>query len=106
MSDAHRAYDRAARALHATELRIASIEHRDAGGVDANILPSLIAKRARLTDELIALKPAAEAERVDRFTARHGSHITFPDQTWHPIGTIRLDDRDAGIPDCLRRVRA
>lgn len=105
-TDAQRNYDRAARDLHETDGRITSIGHRAQGGVDSKILPSLIAKRDRLVNEVIALKIAADAERPDRFTSRAGSHITFKEREWHAAGSLSIEDIVGDIPNCLKRVRA
>lgn len=104
MNEAQRAYDRAARDLHETELRIASISYRAQAGVDSKILPSLIAKRDRLVNEVIALKTASDASTPDRYTSRAGSHITFPEPKSYPIGTAIVEDVAGDIPDFLRRV--
>ena len=106
MNEAQRAFDRAARDLHETELRISSISYRGMAGVDSKILPSLIAKRDRLVNQVIALKPACEAATADRHTARAGSHITFPERRTVPIGHAVIEDIAGDIPECLRRRRA
>lgn len=106
-TDALRAYDRAARDLHETELRIASIGHRAQTGVDSKILPSLIAKRDRLIDKVIELKGAADAAKQERRSAIGGwSHIKFRDRQDFPIGCTPIEDIAGDIPDFLRRVRA
>jgi hypothetical protein len=61
-------------------------------------------KRDRLVNEVIdhTLEAATEAETPKRA----GSHISFPDRQWHPIGTINikeLGDVVGPIPDFLRR---
>lgn len=101
--DALRLYDRAARLLHETNLRIASLEFRGAGGVDSKILPSLIARRDRLTVEVIELKIAADAERPSLTSNRAGSHITFPPAREYPLGTAPPSLDPGPIPDFLRR---
>ncbi len=103
MDDALRLYERASRALYETELRIASLEFRNAGGVDAKILPSLIARRDRLAVEVIDLKIAADAARPVTPTSRAGSHVVFPPARDYPIGTAPREDVISEMPEFLRR---
>jgi hypothetical protein len=79
-----------------------------AAAAELEALPDRIEPpRDRLVDEVtIILEAATEAAETTRLLERAGSHITFPDRQWHPIGTVNIkefDDIAGSIPDFLRR---
>lgn len=108
ITDAERAYDRAARDMHQTEREIANYlryERPSPDSVSGRILASLEAKRDRNMPTLIALKQAADAVRPKPGTA-YGSSIKFKTFDWQPVGTARPIDCIPPLPEFLRRRQA
>lgn len=103
-----RARDRIGRELHTIECRIASLtrwQRPKAGSIEAEILPSLEAKRDRLALALADLN-AALPPKPSRLDVTPAADIQFKPQAWHAAGTVTLDDAIGEIPACLKRARA
>jgi len=101
--DPQRAYERAERELYETKLRINSMRHRAHAGVDAKILPSLIAKRDRLIPVVANLKTAAEAAAPARASVRgDGRGLSAPLRSY-PAGSLVIEDIAGPLPDFLKR---
>jgi len=102
--DPRRAYERAERELYETQLRVISMSHRAQSGVDAKILPSLIAKRDRLIPIVASLKIAADAVTPARGGVRYGDHsITYTPPRTYPAGSLVIAYDAGPIPDFLKR---
>lgn len=94
-----------ARALHAAELRIANLTRwtkPKPGSIEAAILPSLEAKRDRLTRELAALRQRIPPQ-PSRLDCNLTGDIKFKSRTWHTAGTLTIDCALGDIPACLKR---
>ncbi|MDB5656664.1 MAG: hypothetical protein JWQ94_4277 [Tardiphaga sp.] len=108
MTPAQLAYDNAARVMHDTERRIASMTQwgrPSPDSVNGRILVSLEARRNREAAPLVELKIAAETSAPPRAATRIADDIRFKAREWQPAGSITFDDCIGDIPACLRRVR-
>jgi hypothetical protein len=98
-------YLAAARDLVDVERKIANLtrwKQPAEGSINARVLASLKAKRARDIATVADLKLKAQASS-EKLRDRFGDRIDFKAPTWQPIGSVAIEDVAGPMPDFLRR---